>query len=147
MRANRSEAPLSPHAAEGRALAYILPVAKRARNKAAIVRARVAITCCARVRICAFPEMAGTMRLSRYVKFREERFGGVLFETRSERVFTLNASAAAVVREVQTGCDEGEIARRLRDRFDDPSGAIEREVAALIAELRQKGLVEDSPRG
>jgi len=87
------------------------------------------------------------MRLAKYVKFREEKFGGVLFETRSEKVFTLNPTAAAVVSEIQAGHDENEIARRLRTRFDDPSGALQREVAALIADLRQKGLVEDAPRG
>jgi hypothetical protein len=83
------------------------------------------------------------MRLAKYVKFREERFGGVLFETRSEKVFTLNPTAVAVVREVQSGTAEPEIARRLKDRFDDPSGTLDREVGALIADLRQKGLVED----
>lgn len=83
------------------------------------------------------------MRLAKYVKFREERFGGVLFETRSEKVFTLNPTAVAVVREVQTGADADEIARRLRSRFEDPGGALDREVGALIADLRQKGLVED----
>jgi hypothetical protein len=86
------------------------------------------------------------MRLTKYVKFREEKFGGVLFETRSEKVFTLNPTAAAVVREIAAGGDEREIAMRLTDRFSDPNGSIEREVAALIAELRQKGLVEELPR-
>jgi hypothetical protein len=84
-----------------------------------------------------------TMRLAKYVKFREEKFGGVLFETRSEKVFTLNGTAAAIVREAAGGTDESEIARRLRDRYDDPSGALEGEVRALISELRGKGLVED----
>jgi hypothetical protein len=83
------------------------------------------------------------MRLAKYVKFREERFGGVLFETRSEKVFTLNPTAVAVVREVQSGAEASEISRRLRDRFEDPTGALDREVGALIADLRQKGLVED----
>jgi hypothetical protein len=87
------------------------------------------------------------MRLAKFVKFREEKFGGVLFETRSEKVFTLNPTAAAVVREIEAGRDEKEIASRLKDRFDDPAGSIEREVAVLVAELRAKGLVEDSPRG
>jgi len=83
------------------------------------------------------------MRLAKYVKFREERFGGVLFETRSEKVFTLNPTAVAVVREVQSGADAQEIARRLKARFDDPADALDREVGALIANLRQMGLVED----
>ena len=40
------------------------------------------------------------MKLAKYVKFREEKFGAVLFETRSEKVFTLNPTATAVVREI-----------------------------------------------
>jgi hypothetical protein len=83
------------------------------------------------------------MRLARYVKFREEKFGGVLFETRSEKVFTLNGTAAAIVREAASGSDEGEIARRLRERYDGPAGTIDSEVRALIGELRGKGLLED----
>jgi putative mycofactocin binding protein MftB len=82
------------------------------------------------------------MRLARYVKFREEKFGGVLFETRSEKVFTLNPTATAVVREIAAG-DEATIAARLRERFADAGGAIEREVSAFLAELRQRELIEE----
>ena len=83
------------------------------------------------------------MKLAKYVKFREEKFGGVLFETRSEKVFTLNPTATAVVREIQAGSDEHDIPARLKARYKDEGGAIEREAQAFIAELRQKGLVED----
>ena len=52
------------------------------------------------------------MKLAKYTKFREEKFGGVLFETRSEKVFTLNPTAAAVVREIAAGGDEDGDRRR-----------------------------------
>jgi hypothetical protein len=83
------------------------------------------------------------MKLAKYVKFREEKFGGVLFETRSEKVYTLNPTATAVVREIQAGGDADDIPGRLRERFRDEGGTIAQEAAAFIAELRQKGLVED----
>jgi hypothetical protein len=83
------------------------------------------------------------MQLAKYVKFREEQFGGVLFETQSEKVYTLNPTAVAVIREVRVGGTAAEIARRLADRFQDPSGRIEQDVLALIAELEQKGLLKD----
>lgn len=83
------------------------------------------------------------MRLAKFVKFREEKFGGVLFETRSEKVFTLNPTATAVVLEMGAGRDEGEITSRLKARFEDKDGAIEREAIAFIADLRRRGLVED----
>ena len=83
------------------------------------------------------------MHLSKYVKFREEKFGGVLFETRSEKVFTLSPTAAAVVSEIAGGGDERDVVSRVAQRFHDPAGAIAREVAAFLSDLRQKGLVED----
>ena len=82
------------------------------------------------------------MRLAKYVKFREEKFGAVLFETRSEKVYTLNPTAAAVVRELAAGRDECEIVSILKERFQDTDGAVEREVVALIADLRAKGLLD-----
>ena len=88
-------------------------------------------------------EESDTVRLAQYVKFREEKFGGVLFETRSEKVFTLNPTATAVVREIQAGAPEGEIASRVRARFEGGGAAVEREVGDLIADLRAKGLTED----
>lgn len=83
------------------------------------------------------------MKLAKYVKFREEKFGGVLFETRSEKVFTLNPTATAVVREIQAGSAELDIPARLKARYGGEGDTIEREAQALIADLRQKGLVED----
>ena len=83
------------------------------------------------------------MKLAKYVKFREEKFGGVLFETRSEKVFTLNPTATAVIREIQAGAPEADIASRVKARFEGGDAAIEREVATFIADLRSKGLVEE----
>lgn len=83
------------------------------------------------------------MKLVKYAKFREERFGGVLFETRSEKVFALNATAAAIVREIVAGCDESDLIERLKDRFGDSGGAIVGEASTFIANLRQQGLIED----
>ena len=85
------------------------------------------------------------MKLARYVKFREEKFGGVLFETKSEKVFTLSTSAAAIVREINVGGgDEAAVVARLKEQFDARDGdAIEREVKAFVADLRQRGLVEE----
>ncbi|HTX06635.1 MAG TPA: PqqD family protein [Steroidobacteraceae bacterium] len=84
------------------------------------------------------------MRLARYVKFREEKFGGVLFETRSEKVFALNPTASAIVREIAGGsCDEPALITRLEERFSGSRGVIEREIAAFVGDLRGRGLLED----
>jgi len=83
------------------------------------------------------------MKLAKYTKFREEKFGGVLFETRSEKVYSLNPTAAAVVREIAPGVDERQVVERLKVRFRDANSALEREALTFLADLRQKGLLED----
>ena len=83
------------------------------------------------------------MRLAKHVKFREEKFGGVLFETRSEKVYTLTPTAAAVVQEVAAGRAPSEIGPVLAQRFSAADGTVEREVQEFLAQLREKGLVED----
>lgn len=84
------------------------------------------------------------LKLARYTKFREEKFGGVLFETRSEKVFALNPTAAAIVREIGAGRPEGELAAALAGQYNDPNGGLEGQVRAFVARLREQGLVEDS---
>ena len=83
------------------------------------------------------------MKLAKYVKFRQEKFGGVLFETRSEKVFALNPTAAAIAREIGAGCDELGLVRRMNDRFRDSGDSIEREVLAFTANLRTHGLIAE----
>lgn len=82
------------------------------------------------------------MQLAKHVKFREEKFGGVLFETQSEKVYTLNAAASAVVREIKSGGDVPEIVTRLKAAFRDPAGTLEQDVLSLVASLQQKGLLQ-----
>src|ERR1700675_1996058 len=74
-----------------------------------------------------------TMKLAKYTKYRDEKFGGVLFETRSERVYSLNPAAAAIVREIAPGVDEREIVERLKARFNDAGSTIEREALPAAA--------------
>ena len=83
------------------------------------------------------------MRLAKHVKFREEKFGGVLFETRSEKVYTLTPTAAAVVKQVSQGKAAAEIAPAMVETFDADGATIERDVKAFLSELAEKGLVED----
>ncbi len=81
--------------------------------------------------------------LAKFTKFREERFGGVLFEKRSEKVYSLNPTAAAIVRKIVPGVDEPPLVERLKLRFNDQGGALESEVKAYLASLRE--LPKDAP--
>ena len=80
-----------------------------------------------------------SLKLGRFVKFREEKFGGVLFETRQEKVFTLNATGAAVIKAISEG--QSELTTHLHQRFDDAAGSLESQVAAFVDQLRSAGLL------
>ena len=82
-------------------------------------------------------------QLAKFVKFREEKFGGVLFETRRERVFTLNPVGAAVVRAIVDG--QGDLSAVLHEKFEDPEGTLEGEANEFVSSLAEAGLVAEAP--
>src|SRR5687768_5740 len=71
---------------------------------------------------CFAAHKEGIMKLAPFVKFREEKFGAVLFETRSEKVYTLSPTGAAVVREVIAGAGSADLVEKLKAKYEDPSG-------------------------
>ena len=83
------------------------------------------------------------MKLAKYVKFRQEKFGGVLFETRSEQVFMLNETASAIVQALGEAEDEDALIALLENEFSGSDGSIRQDTETLIAELREQGLIED----
>ncbi len=88
---------------------------------------------------CAHKE--GIMKLAPFVKFREEKFGAVLFETRSEKVYTLSPTGAAVVREVIAGATSADLGERLQSKYEDSSGKMAAEAQSFLAQLKEKGLI------
>jgi hypothetical protein len=90
---------------------------------------------------CLVAHREGIMKLAPFVKFREEKFGAVLFETRSEKVYTLSPTGAAVVREVIAGAESSNLVDKLKDKFEDPSGKMAAEAATFLAQLKEKGLI------
>ena len=67
---------------------------------------------------CLVAHREGIMKLAPFVKFREEKFGAVLFETRSEKVYTLSPTGAAVVREVIAGAEASSLIAKLPCRAE-----------------------------
>ncbi|HAH08288.1 MAG TPA: hypothetical protein DCM05_17480 [Elusimicrobia bacterium] len=85
----------------------------------------------------------GALRLSSHVRFRPETRGAFLLDTRSEKVFRLSAAGAAVAGELASGVrSEGEVVSRLKARFRDPDGALERQVRAFLDDLRAQGFLD-----
>ncbi|MBI4060033.1 MAG: PqqD family protein [Elusimicrobia bacterium] len=90
---------------------------------------------------CLVAHREGIMKLAPFVKFREEKFGAVLFETRSEKVYTLSPTGAAVVREVIAGAQSSNLVAKLKEKFEDPTGRMAAEAESFLAQLKEKGLI------
>ena len=90
---------------------------------------------------CLVAHREGIMKLAPFVKFREEKFGAVLFETRSEKVYTLSPTGAAVVREVIAGAEASTLVAKLSEKFEDPTGKMAQEATTFLSQLKEKGLV------
>ena len=90
---------------------------------------------------CLVAHREGIMKLAPFVKFREEKFGAVLFETRSEKVYTLSPTGAAVVREVIAGAEASTLVAKLSEKFEDPTGKMAQEAESFLGQLKEKGLV------
>jgi len=90
---------------------------------------------------CLVAHREGIMKLAPFVKFREEKFGAVLFETRSEKVYTLSPTGAAVVREVIAGAESSNLVAKLKEKFEDPTGKMATEAQTFLAQLKEKGLI------
>jgi len=92
---------------------------------------------------CLSAHKEGSMKLAPFVKFREEKFGAVLFETRSEKVYTLSPTGAAVVREIVSGADAQSLVARLQKKYEDKTGKMAAEAQSFLADLKKKGLVTE----
>ena len=80
------------------------------------------------------------MKLAKYVKFREEKFGGVLFETRSEKVFTLNPDGdRGGARDPGGQRRSATIPAPPEGALRDEGDAIEREVAGVHRRAAAEG--------
>ncbi|OGR90101.1 MAG: hypothetical protein A2V88_04050 [Elusimicrobia bacterium RBG_16_66_12] len=90
---------------------------------------------------CLVAHREGIMKLAPFVKFREEKFGAVLFETRSEKVYTLSPTGAAVVREIVAGAASADLPAKLKEKYEDPSGKMAVEAASFLSQLKEKGLI------
>ena len=90
---------------------------------------------------CLVAHREGIMKLAPFMKFREEKFGAVLFETRSEKVYTLSPTGAAVVREIVAGASSADLGAKLKAKYKDPSGKMAQEAESFLSQLKEKGLI------
>ena len=90
----------------------------------------------------AAPRGGQGLRLAPHVRLKEEGSGGLLYETRLEKVYTLSPTGVAVLREISAGCGSAEAAvERAAARFHDPRGSARSEALEFVERLLARGLL------
>jgi hypothetical protein len=84
-----------------------------------------------------------TLRLRAGVFTAETDYGIALLDEDHDQYFTLNPTAAAVVRTLLDGAEVPAAARALTTRYAVDAATAEDDVRSLVEELRAAGLVED----
>jgi hypothetical protein len=87
------------------------------------------------------------LTLNRSVVTTDTDYGTALLDERSGRYWTLNPTAALVLRVLLDGGDPPRAARTLVDSYDVAPATARADVDTLVAELRAAGLVTGSVSG
>ncbi len=87
------------------------------------------------------------MRFSTHVQWRDEKFGAVLFDTLSEKVYVTNETGRDILPLIEKGLDAGEIVDGLMTDYQAEPDRIRADVNAFLAELRSAKLVADGRGG
>ena len=82
------------------------------------------------------------MKFASHVQVRQEKFGAVVFETLTEKVFVANETAADMLRLLQEGKNCEEIVAELAENYDADAAAIRSDVEQFVLALKDKGIAE-----
>jgi hypothetical protein len=82
------------------------------------------------------------MRLAKHVRFREERFGAVLFDTLREKVFVTNRQGGDILKHLLGGKSQEEIVDALVQTYSAPREQIASDVSSFVSQLLEKNLLE-----
>lgn len=83
------------------------------------------------------------LKLSEFVQFEqdEEGWDAVLVDTNSGEIFSCNASATEVVKEMVVGSSKGTLTRLLMERYLLDRSTAERDIQALVETMAARGFL------
>ena len=83
------------------------------------------------------------LKLSEFVQFEqdEEASDAVLLDTNSGEIFSCNASATDMVKEMVVGSTKGRLARLLMERYCLDRPTAERDIQALVETMAARGFL------
>lgn len=80
------------------------------------------------------------MNFTEHVKIRNEKFGTVIFETLTEKIFVTNETGGKILQLLGRGRDASEIINELQNSYED-SQKIEKDVTSFIECLKENNFI------
>lgn len=81
------------------------------------------------------------MNFSEHTKIRKEKFGTVVFETLTEKIFITDEIGSQILQLIEEGKDLPEIVNVLADSFDGDKEAIEKDIVEFTEQLKSNNIV------
>ena len=82
------------------------------------------------------------MEFEKHVKVRQEKFGAVIFETLTEKIFVTNETGAEILRLLEEGKELKEVIAALAKSYNGDPAIIKEDVDEFISMLKDKGIIE-----
>ena len=81
------------------------------------------------------------MEFGKHIKWRQEKFGAVIFDTLKEKVFVTDEIGKDVLSLLADGMDVAAATERLCAEYDGDEAQIRCDVLAFVHELQENGLL------
>ena len=81
------------------------------------------------------------MNFTKHTKIRKEKFGTVVFETLTEKIFITDQTGGEILQLIEQGKDLPEIVGVLGDSYDGDKQMIEKDVVEFIGQLKTNNLL------
>lgn len=81
------------------------------------------------------------MGFTEHTKLRKEKFGTVLFDTLTEKIFITDQVGTHILEFIAKGIESSEIANQLCDIYDGDEQTIQKDTMEFIAELKLNNMI------
>jgi hypothetical protein len=81
------------------------------------------------------------MKFTEHTKIRNEKFGAVVFDTLTEKIFITDPIGGQILQLVEQGKDLPEIVSVLGDSYDGDGQMMEKDVAEFTEQLRSNKII------
>ena len=84
------------------------------------------------------------MNFTEHTKIRKEKFGAVVFDTLTEKIFITDEIGSDILQLVKQGMDVPEIVSTLAASYDGDPEAMEKDIAEFAEQLKSNKIIADS---